>query len=479
MSQHKSAATAGVALLAAPVLIAGLLVGLSVVSSAVACAPAGRAARIDPASVPDGPIAGYGHEQLVNAAWIMKAAADLALSYRDQQIAVMTAMGESGLRVLDYGDDAGPDSRGLFQQRANGAWGSLEDRMDPYTSATNFFTALATVSGRDQIEPTLVAHTVQGNADPHYYQPFWATAGTVIDALAGIIPAGDDPEPASDYGLGAVRAQTAAVANTLGPTFGIKTVGGYRDGDPDPVGHTAGLALDFMINDISRGRATGTRLARYARAHHGELGVQYIVWRQRIWNIARDDEGWRVMPDRGNPTDNHMDHVHISLTGDGQTPTTPAAATCAPGTAISADDVDRLMPDGRSNPRSATDAITWARALIGATVLPDGTPQSGHCLRYVTLAYGHTSGYLYAHMVWDAAPAGIRHPGDWNPPPGAVVVWSNAGGLGGGAGHIAISIGGGEMLTTSGTTVQIMPIRNNGYVPDSNYYGWMPPLVTA
>jgi len=82
-------------------------------------------------------------------------------------------------------------------------------------------------------------------------------------------------------------------------------------------------------------------------------------------------------------------------------------------------------------------------------------------------------------MVWDAAPAGIRHPGDWNPPPGAVVVWSNAGGLGGGAGHIAISIGGGEMLTTSGTTVQIMPIRNNGYVPDSNYYGWMPPLVTA
>ena len=82
-------------------------------------------------------------------------------------------------------------------------------------------------------------------------------------------------------------------------------------------------------------------------------------------------------------------------------------------------------------------------------------------------------------MVWDAAPAGIRHPGDWNPPPGAVVVWSNAGGLGGGAGHIAISIGRGEMPTTSGTTVQIMPIRNNGYVPDSNYYGWMPPLVTA
>src|SRR5690606_20849704 len=151
---------------------------------------------------------------------------------------------------------------------------------------------------------------------------------------------------------------------------------------------------------------------------------------------------------------------------------TPTAATCTPGTAIGADDVDRLMPDGRSNPRSASQAIAWARQLIGASVLPDGTPQSGHCLRFVTLAYGYTSGYLYAHMVWDNAPATIRHPGDFNAPPGAVVVWSNANGLGGGAGHIAISIGGGEMLTTTGTTVQILPIRNNGYVPDANYYGW-------
>jgi hypothetical protein len=84
-------------------------------------------------------------------------------------------------------------------------------------------------------------------------------AGTVVDALAGVIPAGGDPAPASDYTLGAVTAQTAAVANTLGPKFGIRTVGGYRAGDPDPVGHTAGLALDFMTNDISRGQATGSQ----------------------------------------------------------------------------------------------------------------------------------------------------------------------------------------------------------------------------
>ena len=45
----------------------------------------------------------------------------MVLSLRDQAIGVMTAMGEYSLQVLEYGDAAGPDSRGLFQQRANGA----------------------------------------------------------------------------------------------------------------------------------------------------------------------------------------------------------------------------------------------------------------------------------------------------------------------------------------------------------------------
>jgi len=68
-------------------------------------------------------ISGYGHDQLVNAAYVIQAGKDLNLSSRDQTIGVMTAMGESGLRVLNYGDAVGPDSRGLFQQRANGGGG--------------------------------------------------------------------------------------------------------------------------------------------------------------------------------------------------------------------------------------------------------------------------------------------------------------------------------------------------------------------
>jgi len=140
------------------------------------------ATPLDLSAVPDN-VAGYRHEQLVNAAHIIQAGQDLGLSCRDQTIGVMTAMGESSLMVLDHGDAAGPDSRGLFQQRHNGAWGSYADRMNPYTSAANFFTVLEQVHERDALEPTIAAHRVQRNADPYHYRPYWSPAHDVVAAI--------------------------------------------------------------------------------------------------------------------------------------------------------------------------------------------------------------------------------------------------------------------------------------------------------
>jgi len=127
------------------------------------------------------PVAGYGGDQLANAAAIMNAGAALGISTDGQAIGVMTAMGESGLRNLTYGDTAGPDSRGLFQQRAN--WGTLAQRLNPTTAATLFFHKLVTIPGWQAMTPTLAAHAVQANADPGYYTPFWPPALKVITAL--------------------------------------------------------------------------------------------------------------------------------------------------------------------------------------------------------------------------------------------------------------------------------------------------------
>jgi len=134
-------------------------------------------------AVPAGPVAGYCQDRLVNAAEIVRAARSLGIGEHTQAIGVMTAMGESSLVNVDHGDAVGPDSRGLFQQRDNGSWGSYEERMDPYTAALHFFERLVALPDWKSLEPTEAAHAVQVNADPDHYTRWWPEAQEVVAAL--------------------------------------------------------------------------------------------------------------------------------------------------------------------------------------------------------------------------------------------------------------------------------------------------------
>jgi hypothetical protein len=157
---------------------------------------------------------GYGTDQLANAAAIINAGAALHVPASGITIGVMVAMGESGLRNLTYGDTAGPDSRGLFQQRAN--WGTLADRMNPTAAATAFYRRLLAVPGRQAMTPTLAAHAVQGNAVPGYYTPFWTAAKTVVTALTGGATAcAADLLPSADTRALARRLQAGITAGTI------------------------------------------------------------------------------------------------------------------------------------------------------------------------------------------------------------------------------------------------------------------------
>ncbi len=117
----------------------------------------------------------------------------------------------------------------------------------------------------------------------------------------------------TNYNLGPVKPQLANLVNILGPMFGIKTIGGYRENATDSNGHPAGLAADFMVGNSPAGKAKGDALVAYAQQNAEELGIDYIIWRQRIWSVARADEGWRRMEDRGSAVANHMDHPHINV----------------------------------------------------------------------------------------------------------------------------------------------------------------------
>jgi hypothetical protein len=58
-------------------------------------------------------------------------------------------------------------------------------------------------------------------------------------------------------------------------------------------------------------------LANWGVQHAAALKVQYVIWERHIWNISRASEGWRLMEDRGGVTQNHFDHVHISVQNPG------------------------------------------------------------------------------------------------------------------------------------------------------------------
>ncbi len=94
----------------------------------------------------------------------------------------------------------------------------------------------------------------------------------------------------------------------------IKTMYGWRRATtPD---HPAGRAVDIMIPSWRSNSEFGWELAKYFRSNAKRLNIKYIIYRQKIWNIERDDEGWRRMRDRGNHTANHYDHIHITTYDD-------------------------------------------------------------------------------------------------------------------------------------------------------------------
>jgi hypothetical protein len=72
--------------------------------------------------------------------------------------------------------------------------------------------------------------------------------------------------------------------------------------------HGLGRACDIMSTPEQ-----GAVVALWAQQNAVRLHVMYIIWQQHIWSPSRADEGWRLMADRGSPTQNHMDHVHVSV----------------------------------------------------------------------------------------------------------------------------------------------------------------------
>ena len=109
-----------------------------------------------------------------------------------------------------------------------------------------------------------------------------------------------------------LQPQTAAFKEEIANLFGITSFSGYRPGDSGD--HGKGLAIDFMVPVSS---ALGDQIAEYAVKNMASRGINYIIWKQRFYAPYDSKYGpaytWNPMSDRGSVTENHYDHVHVSM----------------------------------------------------------------------------------------------------------------------------------------------------------------------
>lgn len=207
--------------------------------------------------------------QAGNAALISGVAVHRGLPARAASIAIATAIQESRLENIDYGDDAGPDSRGLFQQRPSQGWGSEEQVMTPLYATGAFYDALVQVPGYETLPITEAAQTVQRSAYPEAYADHEPEGRAFASALTGNSPAALDCTLRGPATAGDAMAVSASADEVFGP------LGGVVDGN----------RLTVQVSGT-----TGWAAAQWAVANASALHISSVAFSGLEW--VRADGGW-------------------------------------------------------------------------------------------------------------------------------------------------------------------------------------------
>jgi hypothetical protein len=129
---------------------------------------------------------------------------------------------------------------------------------------------------------------------------------------------------------------------------------------------------------------------------------------------------------------------------------------------------------GLGDPNTCAQAVAWAESHETTTYHADYYDRCDHV---VGLAYGFSaSGSTTAYNHWLAVPSAYKHAGDRSVPAGGLAFFS------GGAGHVMISIGGGQFVSNdiggngTLTVTTIATIESRWGKP---YLGWTQPWFQA
>ena len=267
------------------VLIAGLLIaaGIFVLSKFTRLSifnPAGCTA-----STSGGQQVGLALSQTQDASTIAAVGRRLGVPVYGIEIAEATAMQESKLENIGYGDR---DSLGLFQQRPSQGWGTAAQIMDPVYSSTKFYQALLNVSGWQNLSLAQAAQAVQRSADGDLYAEHQADATVLATVFTGAAGAGltctlDGPTFAPQTpGTDGLTAQANAYSAAFKYQLGTLTVQNIS---------SAGSAFDVSVPGDAT--AAGWSFANWSVAQAEGLGVISVTYDGKTWSAAQGSSGWQ------------------------------------------------------------------------------------------------------------------------------------------------------------------------------------------
>ena len=205
-------------------------------------------------------------EQMANAATIAATGVIMGIPDRGIVIALATAMQESELYNLPYGDR---DSLGLFQQRPSQGWGTPEQVQDPRYAASAFYYHLLRVPGWEHMRLTDAAQAVQRSAFPEAYQKWEPNAQVLGEALLGTHAT-------------AVTCSGAGDPNLRGPAAAEALAAGLR-ADWGPVVTTAADAEAGSLSVTAGHDRGGWQLAHWLVAHSVNHNVSRVRYGVHEW----------------------------------------------------------------------------------------------------------------------------------------------------------------------------------------------------
>jgi hypothetical protein len=214
------------------------------------------------------------------AATIAGVAVRYGLPRRALTIALATALQESQLQNLDYGDR---DSVGVFQQRPSQGWGTTAEIEDPVYATTRFFTALVQVPGYTKMPVDQAAQDVQHSADGSAYGQ-WVPVAT---ALAGYFT-GAPPAGVSCWYTPAGQPDLTGALQQLTQTFGPQ-------GTDDVLvrittDRSAKKKKDAVVHVQRDG---GWTVAGWLVAYAQQYGISQVRYAGYVWDASDGSAGWQ------------------------------------------------------------------------------------------------------------------------------------------------------------------------------------------